>query len=274
MFTIGEFSRFAQVTPDQLRHYDHLELFVPAYVDKQTGYRYYKAAQLPDLNRILSLKDLGLSLDQIKTMLSDKITTDEIRGILKHQHIVSKETIRYEQQRLKRVEARLRYLEQNDSLSAFTVMEKTQPVQPWLSIQKQVYPKMDNSAFFSHVYQACLDIHADWGGHYVCAMNGMALDHSDWSIGFTVSEMDNIPEVQVDGHKLRYGALPAHSDVASVVYNGTMEDYYLAYNSLASWIDDNQYRTLGRVYEFIYLMDASPSSDQNTIEVRVPIELK
>ena len=41
---------------------------------------YYSAEQLPDLNRILALRDLGLSLDQIQRILRDKVSTEEIRG--------------------------------------------------------------------------------------------------------------------------------------------------------------------------------------------------
>jgi hypothetical protein len=48
----------------------------PVFSDRLTGYRYYSAEQMPILNRILALKDLGLSLDQIKRTLSNPISTD------------------------------------------------------------------------------------------------------------------------------------------------------------------------------------------------------
>jgi DNA-binding transcriptional MerR regulator len=62
MFKIGEFSKFSQVTVKTLRYYDQIGLLKPAEVDRFTGYRYYSVDQLPRLNRILALKDLGLSL--------------------------------------------------------------------------------------------------------------------------------------------------------------------------------------------------------------------
>jgi DNA-binding transcriptional MerR regulator len=65
MFWIGEFSRIAQVSGRLLRFYDELGLLSPAFTEPQTGYRYYSAQQLPRLNRILVLKELGLSLEQI-----------------------------------------------------------------------------------------------------------------------------------------------------------------------------------------------------------------
>src|SRR6185295_8996279 len=82
MFTVGEFSQLAQVSKRLLRYYDEIGLLKPIHVDAATGYRYYSAEQMPLLNRILALKDLGLSLDQIQRVLSDNVSTDEIQGML------------------------------------------------------------------------------------------------------------------------------------------------------------------------------------------------
>ena len=65
MFKIGDFSRLAQVSVRMLRHYDKLGLLTPSHIDRFTGYRYYTIDQLPRLHRIIALKDLGLSLEQI-----------------------------------------------------------------------------------------------------------------------------------------------------------------------------------------------------------------
>ena len=66
MFKIGEFSKIAQVSISQLHYYDEIGLFTPGHIDQATGYRYYDAHQLPLLNRIIALKDLGLQLNQIQ----------------------------------------------------------------------------------------------------------------------------------------------------------------------------------------------------------------
>ena len=82
MFRIGEFSQIARVSGRLLRYYDSIGLLRPLRIDPQTGYRYYSANQLPQLNRILALKELGLSLEQIGRMLDEKISADEIRCML------------------------------------------------------------------------------------------------------------------------------------------------------------------------------------------------
>src|SRR5271167_4948845 len=82
MFRIGEFAQIAQVSGRQLRFYDQLGLLQPAHTDGQTGYRYYSSRQLPRLNSILTLKELGLSLEQIGPLLKDEISPSELRAML------------------------------------------------------------------------------------------------------------------------------------------------------------------------------------------------
>ncbi len=65
MFTIGSFAALAGSSAKQLRAYDALGLFRPAWVDPVTGYRRYSPAQLPELRRILALRELGMSLAEI-----------------------------------------------------------------------------------------------------------------------------------------------------------------------------------------------------------------
>ena len=83
MFRIGEFSKLSQVSVKTLRYYDQIGLLHPAEVDRFTSYRYYSTDQLHRLNRILALKDLGLSLEQIGLVLDHDLSPDELRGMLR-----------------------------------------------------------------------------------------------------------------------------------------------------------------------------------------------
>ncbi|HBK59780.1 MAG TPA: MerR family transcriptional regulator, partial [Firmicutes bacterium] len=83
MLKIGDFSRLSLVSVKTLRYYDELGLLKPSRVHDFTGYRYYTAEQLPRLNRILALKDLGLSLEQIGVLLNKEVSSEELRGMLR-----------------------------------------------------------------------------------------------------------------------------------------------------------------------------------------------
>jgi DNA-binding transcriptional MerR regulator len=112
MLRIGKFSRLSQVPVRTLRYYDEIGLLKPAQADRFTGYRYYSVDQLPRLNRILTLKDMGLSLDQIAQLLEDELSPAEIRGMLRLKRAQIQQHIEEEQGRLARVEAQLRQIEE------------------------------------------------------------------------------------------------------------------------------------------------------------------
>jgi DNA-binding transcriptional MerR regulator len=83
MLSIGDFARYGRVSVRMLRHYDTLGLLLPARVDPASGYRFYTAAQLARLNRIVALKDLGFTLDQVRAMLDEQVSAEQLRGMLR-----------------------------------------------------------------------------------------------------------------------------------------------------------------------------------------------
>ncbi|WP_240957868.1 MerR family transcriptional regulator, partial [Streptomyces barkulensis] len=82
MFTIGDFARHGRVSVRMLRHYDAIGLLRPARTDPVSGYRFYEAGQLARLNRVIALKDLGFTLEQVRTILDERPGTEELRGML------------------------------------------------------------------------------------------------------------------------------------------------------------------------------------------------
>ena len=66
LYRIGVFSQMNRITVKTLRHYDEIGLLKPAYVDEDSGYRYYTSDQLLPLHKILALRDMGFSLEEIR----------------------------------------------------------------------------------------------------------------------------------------------------------------------------------------------------------------
>src|SRR5690348_11923676 len=117
MFTIGDFARHGQVSVRMLRHYDAIGLLRPAHVDPVTGYRSYTAHQLSRLNRVVALKDLGFTLDQVGMIVDDDIDVEQLRGMLRLRREELQTQIAADTARLARVEARLRVIEKEDAVS-------------------------------------------------------------------------------------------------------------------------------------------------------------
>lgn len=70
MIRIGEFSKMTQTTVKALRYYDEMGLLKPELVDDETGYRYYTTGQLLPLHRVVSLRQAGLSVAEVRSVLS------------------------------------------------------------------------------------------------------------------------------------------------------------------------------------------------------------
>src|SRR5512134_2870798 len=83
MIRIGDFSKLSRVSVKTLRYYDATGLLKPEHVDPFTGYRLYEYSQLSVLHRILALKDLGFSLEEIGRLLDDGLSVEQMRGMLK-----------------------------------------------------------------------------------------------------------------------------------------------------------------------------------------------
>ena len=78
MLKIGEFSKMLKVTIKALRYYEKEGLLIPKHIDNFNGYRYYESNQLIDISKIISLKQVGLSIEEIKRIIINKEPIDVI----------------------------------------------------------------------------------------------------------------------------------------------------------------------------------------------------
>lgn len=74
--SIGDVAKIKGITPKALRYYEQLGILIPAYVNRETGYRYYTNDQLLLVDLILTCVDLDIPLKQFKTYISDQNMID------------------------------------------------------------------------------------------------------------------------------------------------------------------------------------------------------
>ena len=138
MFRIGDFSRIARVSARLLRFYDEIGLFVPAHADPASGYRYYTVAQLAELNRILVLKELGFSLEQVRDIVRAAVSPEELRHMLLLRRNDAALSLAAEAQRLRQIETRITQLESEGVLAGDDVIVRSDPPQEILSLRRSV----------------------------------------------------------------------------------------------------------------------------------------
>jgi DNA-binding transcriptional MerR regulator len=132
-----------------LRHYDQLGLLKPSQTDKFTGYRYYTIDQLPRLNRILALKALGISLEQIAQLLGrdGQLSAERLRGMLELRQAEIAQEMQEKQRQLLAVEARLRQIEHEGRPPPYEVVFKSAPAMVVASLRR-IVPRVDEMGFY------------------------------------------------------------------------------------------------------------------------------
>jgi len=268
MLNIGEFARLGQVSPRMLRHYDQLGLLAPERVDAETGYRSYSVQQLRRLHRLLALRDLGFTLEQVGGLLDDEPAVEQLRGMLRLRRAELEQTVAAEQSRLRRVEARLRAIEGSSTVNPQDVVIKnTQPLR--VAEAREVAGGLDPEhigpvfmrlapTLFGHLQEAGVEPGTLVGYYDDPADDGSVGVHVAYDIGQQALRGSDGVDV-VD--------LPV-IEVASVVHRGSMDGIASVYEALARWIDDSGYRLAGYSRELYHEVTADGPS---VTELQVPI---
>jgi DNA-binding transcriptional MerR regulator len=270
MFTIGDFARHGRVSVRMLRHYDATGLLRPARVDPASGYRFYEASQLARLNRIIALKDLGFTLDQVHAMLDEQVSAGQLRGMLRLRQAELQSQIAADTSRLAQVEARLRIIEMEGAMPADDIQVKRIPavrVAELAAAAASLEP-----ASITPVIQPLYRELGERLGRAGLTPAGPAIAYyQDAPGGDGVIVHATLP-VDADpggGHGLEITDLPEIAQAATIVHRGSMDNVMATIQTLARWIDDNGYRSSGYPRE-LYL-ECPDDQDKWVTELQEPI---
>jgi DNA-binding transcriptional MerR regulator len=243
MFSIGDFARHGRVSVRMLRHYDAIGLLRPARVDPRSGYRGYEAGQLSRLNRIVALKDLGFTLEQVATIVDDKVGIDELRGMLRLRQAELQTRLVADRARLTAVEARLRSIETEGAMPVQDVqVKKVPPVrvaevtgvaasfEPG-SVGPVIGPLYDE--LMGYLKAAGIEPVGPGIAYYEDAPDGGVLVHAACPVN----------EPEVDGATVV--DLPGIDRAATIVHHGDMDNVLSTIQTLATWIDENGHSSAG-----------------------------
>ncbi len=253
-----------------LRHYDAIGLLRPDHVNAATGYRSYEAAQLAELNRIVALKDLGFTLEQVRALLDEQVGVEKVRGMLMLRRADLATTAAATAQRLAQVEARLNAIELNGQLPAHEVVIKHLPATRLAGLSAAV------GSFHPDEISPVIPA--------LCAELGRRLDKAEVR---PVGRLTCCYEKAGDADAvLVHAAVPIATehgpdlnglsvvdlragDHATVVHRGPMDAVLPAWQALARWVDAHGYRSASPARE-LYLECPSDAAAWVT-ELQEPI---
>jgi len=283
MIKIGDFSKLAHVTVKTLHHYGELGLLPPTHVDRYTGYRYYSLEQLSRLNRILALKELGFSLEQVTQLLDEDLSVEEMRGMLRMKQMELTRTVSEEQTRLESVKLRLMQIAQEGHLPQSEIALKEIPAQTVLGAcvvaanEEAIIPARNSlqALLTSHLERARLKPATPWfsiidQGPY--AENGLEVE---LAIGVELRSNQRLGDWGSSPVQLL--ELPPVENMASVIHEGELATLNSAYTQLFAWTQANGYQING-AYREIYLSDPGddtqpqPHLEAGFTELQCPVK--
>jgi DNA-binding transcriptional MerR regulator len=264
MFRIGDFSKLSQVSVKTLRFYDEAGLLKPTYVDRGTGYRYYSATLLPRLNRILALKEMGLSLGEILHLLEGDLPVDRVRELLQNRKAEISRRIEREHAQLAEVNSWLALIEQAGRVPDYEVTIKW--VEPRLvaSVRDTLSSYADADELFDELQNdfnqrgAPLERGAIW---HTCANQRRNIN---------CEAMVFLREPARTKGRAQVYQLPGAS-VASVIHHGSDETCERAYVAARSWIKSHGYAVAGPNRELYWQGGVAQEGDSGVTEIQYPI---
>lgn len=270
MFAIGEFARHGRVSVRMLRHYDAIGLLEPTCVDPATGYRFYDASQLSRLNRMVALKNLGFTLQQVASILDDQITTAELRGMLKLRQTELQEQIATDTARLAQVHSRLLAIESEAGEPAPVVVKRISAVQvAQLTGTAAGYEPQFITPVIQGLYHELPRLLCNAG----IGITGPGIAHYEDADGDTgaiqVHAALPIAGQPGPGHDFEVTRLDEIPDAATLIHRGSMDNVLASIQALARWIDASGYQSLGYARELTLQFGDDP--DDWVTELQEPI---
>ncbi|WP_037602293.1 MerR family transcriptional regulator [Streptacidiphilus rugosus] len=275
MFTIGDFAAYGQVSVRMLRHYDALGLLRPARVDPCSGYRYYEATQLSRLNRIIALKDLGFSLQQVGEVLDARIGAEELRGMLRLRRAELAETVASATARLAQVEARLRTIESEGAMPTDEVVLKSLPAAR-LAVLTGTAESFDPrhvgpviSPLYRRLHELLTAANVPVTGPDIAWYEQAAPELGEPIVVHAGVQVALDPGPLPGGGDAEVVELPAVARAATIVHRGDMDQVLGSVQTLARWIESGGHRA-DRLGRELYLNSCGPRSEWVT-EIQWPL---
>jgi DNA-binding transcriptional MerR regulator len=272
MFRIGDFSRLSRMSIKALRFYDEVGLLKPTYVDRDTGYRYYAATLLPRLNRILALKDLGFSLEEIARLLEGGLPVDRVRESLQSRRAELARRIERDREQLAEVEAWLQQIERAGRVPEYEVTIKQVAPRMVASVRDSLSEYADAEKLFDELRVglkqrgALQERGAIW---HTCAGQHRSIDCE--AVVF-------LRAPTASSGRVRVYELPATS-VACVIHQerqdrqGDDETCEQAYRAARSWIHSHGYAIAGPNRELYWQGGLVRDEGSGVTEIQFPIVL-
>ncbi|WP_433671898.1 MerR family transcriptional regulator [Nocardia sp. CA-136227] len=270
MFSIGDFARFGSVSVRMLRHYDEIGLLPPSEVDPYSGYRFYAADQLARLNRIVALKDLGFTLQQVAEMLDGQLSAERLHGMLQLRRAQLANQVAADTARLQSVEARLLRIEREGVMPEQEIVVKS--LAPTLVAEmSEVAAESGEAAvgpIIERLYQRLGTSIPEAG---LTITGAPVVYYEELEAGLRVHVAHQVAGAATPGTPFELRELPAITQAATLAHRGKLSELCVSFEAMGRWADENGYAPCAPIREVYLNAPGDPASAEWVIELQMPV---
>lgn len=269
--TIGEFSRFCQVTVKTLRHYERMRLLVPLEVDEWTGYRYYSVSQMQQLNAILRLKEMGFSLDEVCDLFEEGTHKPSLKQV--------ETKIQQTEEMIMMLQKRLKILRR--VIDSQTLMDTTEKIyiQSLPSIivashRRVIAHRKDLTMLCANVLGPAIQ---QTGCHRTLPIYSFNVEYEKEykTENIDIEYCEQVEEMMLSTDLIKFKRLPAIPTAVCIKCYGTYNHLNESFAEIFRYIDEQGYRVSG-LYRMQYVEGPwnQKDSDKWLTIIQVPVTTK
>lgn len=263
LYRIGMFANMNRVTIKTLRYYDEQNLLKPVYVDEENGYRYYEASQIADIHKILALKNMGFSIEDIRRMMNGE---EENTLLLRKKQEILKE--------LAELTTKLAVVEsyltgKNMNLSAPVLVKKL----------PEVIVASSRSRIES--YDALFELMPAMGAQMeqlgcICAQPDYCftqyLEQGYKEEDILVEVCEAVTEKKEDSGTVVFQVLPQVEEASCIFHKGSYDTLHQSYTVVLDYIEENGYEICGNIREsYIDGVWNKETPEEWLTEIQIPV---
>ena len=272
--SITELAKLRKVSSETLRYYDRIHLLTPEYIDPETRYRYYSVRQSEKLGVIRELRELGMSVEEVKDYFKDcnlrksirifseyysKLQADIERKLFLCHTIARKLSFLGELTSLKEIEHPcMRYFPERNIITFG---------EPAGGPKEHVYALTKLEWYLNEIAPIlatdCVGVYAgeellEKNENYIHAIPMLFVDKD---------------AVKVKSEYMR--SVPAGDYLCVAYHGGRLEKYDPCFEKAKEYLRDNNLKIKGYIYQ-IYKIDVTLTGDRSEtlLEVQIPVTPK
>ncbi len=264
LYKIGMFANMNRVTIKTLRYYDEQKLLVPVYVDEENGYRYYAAGQMAQLHRIIALKNLGFSIDDIRKIIDG--AEDKSYLYEKRQEILKEIAVLTD--KLSQVES---YLSKESINLSNPVLIKEIPQVIVCTMKRRIKS-----------YDELFDLMPQMGAQMelsdckcaqpaYCFTHYLESEYKEEDISVEICEA--VTEKKQDSGDIAFKVFPKVPMAACIFHEGSYNTLPKSYAMLLQYIEENGYEICGNIREsYIDGVWNKETENEWLTEIQIPVK--